>query len=139
MKSSAHAGAVRGRRPCRDGCRGGTTARRTWKRSTTVRRTIHDAAILSDVVAGFFSESKEEHGETLPLMEEAKFDRAFVFACSLRGKTHAHRTAEDDGPGQRQEPEAERDRRGVPTERALEELRGGGAKSDSGGSDGTTA
>ena len=98
------------------------------KRSTTVRRTIHDAAILSDVVAGFFGESEEKHGETLPLMEEAKFDRAFVFACSLRGKTHAHRTAEDDGPGQRQEPEAERDRRGVPTERALEELRGGGVK-----------
>ena len=53
MQSSAHAGAVRGRRPCRDGCRGGTTARRTWKRSTTVRRTIHDAAILSDAVAGY--------------------------------------------------------------------------------------
>ena len=109
------------------------------KRSTTVRRKIRDAAILSDVVAGFFSESKEKHGETLPLIEEAKFNRAFVFACSLRGKTHAHRTAEDDGPGQRQEPEAERDCRGFPTERVLEELRGGGAKSDSGGSDGTTA
>ena len=69
------------------------------KRSTTVRRTIHDAAILSDVVAGFFGESEEKHGETLPLMEEAKFDRAFVFACSLRGKTHAHRTAEERSNG----------------------------------------
>ena len=98
------------------------------KQSTTVRRTIHDAAILSNVIAGFFGESEEERGEKLPLMEEAKFDRAFVFACSLRGKTHAHRTAEDDGHGQRQEPEAKRDRRGVSTERALKELRGGGAK-----------
>lgn len=61
-----------------------------------VKRTIPDVAISSDFISGFCCETEEEHQQTLSLMEQVKFDQAFMFAYSMRGKTHAHRTMEDD-------------------------------------------
>ena len=61
-----------------------------------VRRLIPDVAISSDFITGFCGETEEEHRETLSLMEQVKFDQAFMFAYSMRGKTHAHRTMQDD-------------------------------------------
>jgi tRNA A37 methylthiotransferase MiaB len=61
-----------------------------------VKRTIPDVAISSDFISGFCGETEEEHKETLSLMEYVMFDQAFMFAYSMRGKTHAHRTMEDD-------------------------------------------
>ena len=56
--------------------------------------------LLSDFITGFCGETEEEHNETLSLMNEVQFDQAFMFAYSMRGKTHAHRTMEDDvSPG----------------------------------------
>ncbi|KAL7511142.1 hypothetical protein ACHAXN_008040 [Cyclotella atomus] len=63
-----------------------------------VKRLIPDVAISSDFISGFCGETEEEHQETLSLMEQVKFDQAFMFAYSMRGKTHAHRTMEDDVP-----------------------------------------
>ena len=57
-----------------------------------------DVAISSDFITGFCGESEDEHNETLTLMEEVQFDQAFMFAYSVREKTHAHRTMEDDVP-----------------------------------------
>mmetsp|Transcript_34729 Transcript_34729/g.83929 ORF Transcript_34729/g.83929 Transcript_34729/m.83929 type:complete len:794 (+) Transcript_34729:67-2448(+) len=63
-----------------------------------VRALIPDVAISSDFITGFCGETEGEHGETLSLMEEVKFDQAFMFAYSMRGKTHAQRTMADDIP-----------------------------------------
>jgi len=62
----------------------------------TVRDSIPDVALTSDFIAGFCGETQEEHEDTLSLMEYVKYDQAFMFAYSMRGKTHAHRTMEDD-------------------------------------------
>ena len=61
-----------------------------------VKQTIPDVAISSDFISGFCGETEDEHQQTLSLMEQVKFDQAFMFAYSMRGKTHAHRTMEDD-------------------------------------------
>ena len=63
-----------------------------------VRRLIPDVAISSDFISGFCGETEEEHLDTISLMEKVRFDQAFMFAYSMRGKTHAHRTMQDDVP-----------------------------------------
>ena len=63
-----------------------------------VRRLIPDVAISNDFITGFCGETDEEHAETLSCMEDVQFDQAFMFAYSMRGKTHAARTMEDDVP-----------------------------------------
>jgi MiaB/RimO family radical SAM methylthiotransferase len=66
----------------------------------TVVSKIPDVAITSDFIAGFCGESEEEHLDTLALMERVQYDQAFMFAYSMRGKTHAHRQFQDDVPEQ---------------------------------------
>ena len=61
-----------------------------------VRRVIPGVSISSDFITGFCGETEEEHRETLGLMREVVFDQAFMFAYSMRGKTHAHRNMVDD-------------------------------------------
>ncbi len=63
-----------------------------------VRETIPDVAITSDFITGFCGETEEEHNDTLTLMERVQYDQAYMFAYSMRGKTHANRTMEDDVP-----------------------------------------
>lgn len=63
-----------------------------------VRSTIPDVAISSDFITGFCGETEEEHQDTLSLMETIEYDQAFMFAYSMRGKTHAHRSMDDDVP-----------------------------------------
>ena len=41
---------------------------------------------------GFCGESEQEHADTVSLMGEVAFDQAFMFAYSLREKTHAAHT-----------------------------------------------
>lgn len=60
------------------------------------RSVVPDVALSSDFITGFCGETEQEHGETLSLMEYIKFDSAYMFAYSMRGKTHAHRTMVDD-------------------------------------------
>jgi MiaB/RimO family radical SAM methylthiotransferase len=61
---------------------------------------IPDVAISSDFITGFCSETEEEHQDTLSLMEMIRYDQAFMFAYSMREKTHAHRTMQDDVPAE---------------------------------------
>ena len=63
-----------------------------------VRSKIPDVGITSDFITGFCGETEEEHEDTLSLMDYVKYDQAFMFAYSMRGKTHANRTMEDDVP-----------------------------------------
>ena len=63
-----------------------------------VKATIPDVSISSDFITGFCGETEEEHQDTLTLMDYVNYDQAYMFAYSMRGKTHAHRTMEDDVP-----------------------------------------
>lgn len=63
-----------------------------------VRSTIADVAISSDFIAGFCGEDEGEHSETVSLMNEVVYDQAYMFAYSMRGKTHASRKMVDDVP-----------------------------------------
>ena len=63
-----------------------------------VRAKLPNATISSDFISGFCGENEADHQQTLSLLREVRFDRAFMFAYSLREKTHAHRSLKDDVP-----------------------------------------
>lgn len=49
-------------------------------------------------MTGFCGETEEEHAETLSLINAVGYDMAYMFAYSMREKTHAHRNYVDDVP-----------------------------------------
>lgn len=74
--------------------------KREWylERIAAIRRIIPECGISTDIMTGFCSETEEEHRDTLSLMEEVKYDFAYMFAYSERPKTQAERKLEDDVP-----------------------------------------
>ena len=73
---------------------------REWylNRIDAIRRIMPDCAISTDVISGFCGETQEEHEATLSLMDEVRYDMAFMFKYSERPKTLAERKFEDDVP-----------------------------------------
>ncbi len=73
---------------------------REWylDRIAAIRRIIPDCGISTDIIAGFCSETEEEHKETLSLMEKVSYDFAYMFRYSERPKTLAERKYADDIP-----------------------------------------
>ena len=63
-----------------------------------IRERIPHIALSSDFICGFCGETDEMFEDTLSLMEIVGYDQAYMFAYSLREKTHAHRRMEDDVP-----------------------------------------
>jgi len=63
-----------------------------------IKRIIPDCAISQDMIAGFPTETEEDHQDTLSLMEYVKYDFGFMFAYSERPGTMAARKMEDDIP-----------------------------------------
>ena len=63
-----------------------------------IREIIPSVGLSSDFIAGFCGETEEEHRDTLSLLEHVKYEQAFMFAYSLREKTKAHRSLQDDVP-----------------------------------------
>ena len=57
-----------------------------------------DCAISSDIIAGFCSETEEDHKETLSLMRTVSYDYSYMFAYSERPGTLAARRYPDDVP-----------------------------------------
>jgi tRNA-2-methylthio-N6-dimethylallyladenosine synthase len=57
-----------------------------------------ECGISSDMIAGFCSETEEEHQDTLSLMEEVKYDFSYMFYYSERPGTLAARKYQDDVP-----------------------------------------
>ena len=64
----------------------------------TIRERIPDCGISQDMIAGFPTETEEDHQQTLSLMEYVKYDFGFMFAYSERPGTLAARKLEDDIP-----------------------------------------
>jgi tRNA-2-methylthio-N6-dimethylallyladenosine synthase len=73
---------------------------RQWylDRIAAIRRIIPDCGISTDLIAGYCTETEEDHLQTLSLMEEVKFDYSFMFFYSERPKTYAARNYPDDVP-----------------------------------------
>ncbi|GKU99236.1 hypothetical protein SLEP1_g12109 [Rubroshorea leprosula] len=63
-----------------------------------IRRIVPDMGFSSDFICGFCGETEEEHAETLSLIKVVGYDMAYMFAYSMREKTHAHRNYVDNVP-----------------------------------------
>lgn len=63
-----------------------------------IREIIPDCGLSTDMIAGFCSETEEDHRESLSLMEYCKFDLAYLYFYSERPGTLAARRMEDDVP-----------------------------------------
>ena len=63
-----------------------------------LRAAIPDVALSTDVMVGFCGETEADHAETLSLLQEVRFDSAFMFRYSDRGITQAARRLADDVP-----------------------------------------
>lgn len=68
------------------------------QRIKTVRRILPDCAVSTDIIAGFCGETLRDHLDTLSLMEEVRFDFAYMFKYSERPDTKAARLFKDDVP-----------------------------------------
>ena len=63
-----------------------------------MREIIPGVTLSTDIITGFCGETEEEHDDTLTLMEKVRYDLAYMFAYSERGRTLAQRKYEDDVP-----------------------------------------
>jgi tRNA-2-methylthio-N6-dimethylallyladenosine synthase len=63
-----------------------------------IREIIPDCGISSDIIAGFCSETEEEHADTLSIMEYSRYDMSYMFFYSERPGTLAARRYADDVP-----------------------------------------
>lgn len=73
---------------------------REWymDRIDSIRKIVPDCAISSDIIAGFCSETEEDHKDTLSMMDYVKYDFAYMFNYSERPNTQAQRKFKDDVP-----------------------------------------
>jgi tRNA-2-methylthio-N6-dimethylallyladenosine synthase len=73
---------------------------RQWylNRIAAIRRIVPDAAISTDIIAGFCTETEEEHQDTLSLMQEVQYEMAYMFYYSERPGTLAAKRYQDDIP-----------------------------------------
>jgi tRNA-2-methylthio-N6-dimethylallyladenosine synthase len=65
-------------------------------RISAIREIIPGCSISTDVFCGFCTETEEDHQQTLELMQEVKFDMAFMFKYSERPGTYAQLHMADD-------------------------------------------
>lgn len=73
---------------------------RDWylERVAKIREIMPDCGLSTDVIAGFCSETEQDHKDTLSLFEQVCFDSAFMFQYSERPGTLASRHYPDDVP-----------------------------------------
>lgn len=71
---------------------------REWyiDRIAAIRRLIPDCSISTDLIAGFCTETEQEHQNTLSLMREVGYEFSYMFKYSERPNTKAARTMPDD-------------------------------------------
>ncbi len=75
---------------------------REWylDRIASIRKLIPEAGLSTDIITGFCGETEEDHRLTLDLIEQCRFDYAFMFAYSERPGTLAAKKMEDDVPAE---------------------------------------
>jgi tRNA-2-methylthio-N6-dimethylallyladenosine synthase len=65
-----------------------------------MRAAIPGLGLTTDVIVGFPTETHAEYDETRRLMEDVRFDAAFIFKYSERQGTYAQRKLPDDVPAE---------------------------------------
>jgi tRNA-2-methylthio-N6-dimethylallyladenosine synthase len=68
------------------------------ERIAAIRRILPEGSISTDLIAGFCSETEDDHQQTLSLMREVGYDFAFMFMYSERPNTKAAHRYRDDVP-----------------------------------------
>ena len=63
-----------------------------------VKNIIPECGISSDIIAGFCTETEEDHHDTLSIMQHSKYDMSYMFIYSERPGTLAARRYKDDVP-----------------------------------------
>jgi tRNA-2-methylthio-N6-dimethylallyladenosine synthase len=61
-----------------------------------IKKVMPTCSISADIIAGFCSETAEEHKDTLSMMEYVKYDFSYMFKYSERPNTAAAKKFEDD-------------------------------------------
>lgn len=63
-----------------------------------IREIMPDCGISSDIIAGFCTETDEDHEDTLGIMEHSRYDMSYMFFYSERPGTLAAKRYKDDVP-----------------------------------------
>jgi tRNA-2-methylthio-N6-dimethylallyladenosine synthase len=63
-----------------------------------IREIMPDCSISSDIIAGFCTETEEDHQDTISLMKEANYDYSYMYFYSERPGTLAAKRYDDDIP-----------------------------------------
>lgn len=63
-----------------------------------IREIMPDCGISSDIIAGFCTETEEDHQDTLKIMQHSRYDMSYMFIYSERPGTLAERRYKDDVP-----------------------------------------
>lgn len=63
-----------------------------------IKQIMPECSLSSDIIAGFCTETEDEHRETISLMEYAGYDMSYMFFYSERPGTLAQRRYQDDIP-----------------------------------------
>lgn len=76
------------------------TYTRDWYKAKvdSIRRILPDCSITSDIIAGFCTETEEDHQDTLSIMDYSQYDLSYMFAYSERPGTLAQKRYADDVP-----------------------------------------
>lgn len=67
-------------------------------RIAAIRRCMPDCSITTDVIAGFCTETEEDHLMTLDIFRKVRYDYAYMFKFSMRPDTYAAKHLQDDIP-----------------------------------------
>ena len=67
-------------------------------RIAAIRRYMPDCSITTDVIAGFCTETEEDHRMTLDIFRKVRYDYAYMFKFSMRPDTYAAKHLTDNVP-----------------------------------------
>jgi tRNA-2-methylthio-N6-dimethylallyladenosine synthase len=63
-----------------------------------IKELMPDCSISADIIAGFCTETEEDHNDTMSIMQIAQYDYAYMYFYSERPGTLAEKRYEDDVP-----------------------------------------
>ena len=67
-------------------------------RIDAIRHYLPTCSITTDVIAGFCTETEEDHQATLDMFRKVRYDYAYMFKFSMRPNTYAAKHLQDDVP-----------------------------------------
>jgi tRNA-2-methylthio-N6-dimethylallyladenosine synthase len=65
------------------------------KRIERIKQAMPDCAMSTDIIAGFCTETEEDHQRTLDVMRQVRYEGAYMFAYSPRENTKAWKMGDD--------------------------------------------